>query len=277
MPSPFPGMDPFLEDPELFPDLHDRMVIHLSEAIQSRLPEPYYALTRRRVWLEMPQRAIWPDVNVQRQNGGAPAGQQGGGGTAVATAPRSIPVVVPVIQDEIRQPYVDILLSENGAARLVASIEVLSPSNKTPGDHGREPYLQKQRELLDSNAHLVEIDLLRGGTHTTAVPLALALPRTGPFDYHVCVHQFDRPAEFLVYPIRLEAVLPEIAIPLLPGVPPVLVDLQTVFDRAYDLGPYRRIVRYADGTPVPPLRPEQADWAAHLLREKGLLPPPATT
>lgn len=266
MPSPFPGMDPFLEDPRLFPDLHGRMVIHLCEAIQPRLPEPYYALTRTRIWLEVPQRPVWPDVIVQRQNGAEPAGR----------APRSRPIVVPVIQDEMRQPFVDILTGEDGHARLVSSIEVLSPSNKVPGDSGREPYLQKQRELLESNTHLIEIDLLRGGTHTTAVPLALALPRTGPFDYHVCVHQFDRPAEFLVYPVRLEAALPEIAIPLLPGVPPVMADLQTVFERVYDLGPYRRIIRYADATPVPSLRPEQAEWAARLLRTQGLLPPAAT-
>ena len=122
MPSPFPGMDPFLEDPELFPDLHDRIITYLCDAIQPRLPEPYYAMTRRRIWLEVPQRAIWPDVNVQRHNGGPAGGRQGAGGTAVAVAPRTTPVVVPVIQDEVRQPFVDILIGEGGAARLVASM-----------------------------------------------------------------------------------------------------------------------------------------------------------
>jgi hypothetical protein len=63
---------------------------------------------------------------------------------------------------------------------------------------------------------------------------------------------------------------------LLPGAAAVPVDLQTVFERAYDLGPYRRIIRYADATPAPPLRPEQAEWAARLLRAQGLLPPTAT-
>lgn len=172
----------------------------------------------------------------------------------------------------MRQPYLDIYTRQDSGVRLVTSIELLSPSNKTPGAHGREPYLQKQRELLCSNVHLIEIDLLRGGEHTTAVPLAAALPRTGPFDYHVCAHLFDRPAEFLVYPIRLEDPLPEVAVPLLPGVPPVPVNLQAVFERCYDFGPYRRSIRYADATPIPPLRPDQAAWAARLLREKGLLP-----
>lgn len=129
--------------------------------------------------------------------------------------------------------------------------------------------MQKQRELLRSNVHLVEIDLLRGGEPTTAVPLAAALPLTGPFNYHVCIHQFDRPAEFLVYPIRLETALPEIAIPLLPGTPPVPVNLQAVFERCYDLGPYRRNIRYGGTVPPPPFRPDTATWVAN---DKGLAP-----
>ena len=85
-------MDPFLEDPDVFPDLHDRMITYLSDAIQPRLPEPYYAMTRTRIWLEMAQRPIWPDVNVQRSNGGVHGGPAGG----VAVAVRNTPVVVPV-------------------------------------------------------------------------------------------------------------------------------------------------------------------------------------
>jgi Protein of unknown function (DUF4058) len=89
--------------------------------------------------------------------------------------------------------------------------------------------------------------------------------RAGSFDYHVSVHRFDRFEDFLVYPIQLDDRLPEIAIPLLPGDPDVTIDLQAVFDRSYDTGPYRRRVRYAESTPVPPLRPERAEWAARLL------------
>ena len=41
MPSPFPGMDPFLEHPEVFPDLHDSLGATLRESLNARLPEPY--------------------------------------------------------------------------------------------------------------------------------------------------------------------------------------------------------------------------------------------
>src|SRR5207237_8192151 len=141
--------------------------------------------------------------------------------------------------------------------RLVASIEVVTPANKTPGNPGREKYLAKQREVLGGQAHLIEIDLLRGGTHATAVPRDLALEKAGPFDYHVCVHRFDRPNAFFVYPIRMEQSLPGIASPLLPGDPDVPLALQTVLDRAYDEGPYSRVVRYGEAPIIPPLRAEQ--------------------
>jgi hypothetical protein len=82
----------------------------------------------------------------------------------------------------------------------------------------------------------------------------------------------EEPDDRLVYPIRLEDSLPEIAIPLLPGDPEAVVKLQPLFDQCYDRGPYRVRSPYAGRDPVPPLTAEQAAWAGQLLREKGLLP-----
>jgi hypothetical protein len=166
----------------------------------------------------------------------------------------------------------EVYTRKDGKKRLVTTIEVLSWSNKTRREKGRKLYKKKQRETLRSRVHLVEIDLLRGGEPTTAVPHDLAVALAGPFDYHVCIHHFDNREAFFVYPIRLEEQLPEIAIPLLPGDPAVSLDLQAVFNRCYDTGPYRRSVRYAEDVIVPPLRPEQAEWAQRVLREKGLVP-----
>jgi hypothetical protein len=83
----------------------------------------------------------------------------------------------------------------------------------------------------------VEIDLLRGGEHATAVPLDDARAACENFDYHVSVHRFDDLETFFVYPIRLEDCLPTTAVPLLPGDAPVPLDLQAVFDRCYGAGP----------------------------------------
>jgi hypothetical protein len=178
---------------------------------------------------------------------------------------------------ECHEAHVEIF-ARHEHEQIVTTIELLSPSNKGGSSDGRELYLKKQREVLQSKIHLVEIDLLRGGQHTTAVPLPLARGRAGTFDYHVCIHHFDNLEDFFVYPILLSQRLPVLAIPLLPGDEPVPLDLQAVLDRCYDAGPYRQRLRYQDTVPPPALAPEQAEWVAQVLRDKGLLPataPPA--
>jgi Protein of unknown function (DUF4058) len=157
MPSPIPGMDPYLEDPAIFPDLHDSLITELRNAINAELPPPYYASSASRVWVEPSQRHVGPDVDVLRP-------ERAGGDAAVvppgtATTARP-PVLVRVPLDEIRETYLDIYANPGGE-RLVTTIEVLSLSNKTSAGDGRALYLQKQREVLRSQVNLVEIDLLR--------------------------------------------------------------------------------------------------------------------
>lgn len=259
MPSPFPGMDPYLEQPTIFPGLHNRLIAGLSEALQAALPPPYFAEIGERVRVEVSQRFIEPDASVFRRA----STEQGG----VAALPaRSRPIVVTVPHDERREPRVEIRAADDGEERLVTAIEILSPSNKTPGARGRDLYLREQREVLGSSTRLVEIDLLRGGRHTSAVPLDHLRQAVGRFDYHVSIHRSDRFEDFLVYPILLTEPLPEIAVPLLGGDPEATIDLQAVFDHAYDVGPYRRRIRYEETTPTPPLSPEQQEWAEARIR-----------
>ena len=118
---------------------------------------------------------------------------------------------------------------------------------------------------VDSHVHLIEIDLVRDGRHSTAVPERALRRSVAAFDYHVCVHRADRPNEFFVYPIRLPQRLPTVSVPLLPNDPDVPLDLQSVFDRSYDTGPYRRRLDYHDAQFAPPLTAEQETWARSLL------------
>ncbi len=270
MPSPFPGMDPYLESPEIFPDFHDSVITYLREALQANLPAPYFAALGRRVWIEVSRRSIGPDVEVRRAGGPSPRQtepiQVGVGAVAIASSSVARPVVVKVAHDEIREPFVEIYSRTAEGKRLVTSIEILSLSNKTPGEHGRDLYQRKQREILASQVHLIEVDFLRGGEHTTAVPLDLAREACAPFDYHVSVHPFDDLETFLVYPIQLADRLPPVDIPLLPGDPSVTLDFQAVFDRCYDAGPYSREIQYDADTVIPPLRPDQAAWATAILQ-----------
>jgi hypothetical protein len=260
-------MDPFLEHPLYFPGVHDSFITYLREALQGALPQPYFAEINERLWIDAADRRIGPDVDVLRGNQPSPPE---GGGVAVATAAPTQPIIITVPHEERRDTYLEIRVPGAEGERVVTTIEVLSLANKTPGPKGRSLYLQKQQEVLDSDIHLVEIDLLRGGTHATAVPLDRLREKAPPFDYHVCLHHFDRLEEYQAYTFTLAERLPRVPIPLLPGDGAVTVDLQAVFDRCYDTGPYPRRVQYDPARVVPALHPEQAEWVRGVLRAKGL-------
>ena len=274
MPSPFPGMDPYLEHPRWFHGFHNKLITYLEEQLQPRLPDKYYAQGGERVWLELTRRHVEPDVNVMREHQATHRGRSQGG-VAVAEpnvrteveAARAVLITVKYYPPyEHIETFLEIRERQSGQDRLVATIEVLSRSNKTPSHQGFDQYRKKQRAVLSGQAHLIEIDLLRKGTHVTAVPRACACAEAGPFDYHVSIHRFDRPKDFFVYPIRMEERLPVITIPLLPGDPEVLLDLQAAFIRAYDAGPYGKMIRYGEDPIRPRLRPEQAKWAETILK-----------
>ena len=171
------------------------------------------------------------------------------------------PIVIRVPHDERVEPLVEIYIGRSSQRRLVTTIEVLSPTNKTTGEHGHDLYLRKQREILGSKVHLVEIDLLRGGKHTTSVPRDRLEASGVQCDYHVCIHRFDNLEDYFVYPIQLASPLPEIRVPLLPGDGEVALNLQEVFRRAYEAGPYRREIDYQHDQPTPRLSAEQGAWA----------------
>jgi hypothetical protein len=264
-------MDPYLESPRFFPDFHDSLLIFIKQDLQGRLPATYYAQSGQYVWLETSRRAVQPDVNVmgERRRRKPRPRRAGEGGVAVAEVEASHPIVIAIEtieHDEHVERLVEVYERRSGQDRLVATIEVVSPANKTRGHPGYDKYREKQGEVLAAQAHLIEIDLLRKGTHVTAVPRDLAREKAAPFDYHVSVHRFDRPQDYFFYPIRLEQRLPAIMIPLLPGDPEVVLDLQAAFNRAYEAGPYRKRIRYGEDPIRPALRPDQAEWAKALMK-----------
>jgi hypothetical protein len=258
-------MDPFLEAPGLFPDLHDSLINGIRDSINAALRAPYFTAIASRVFIELADRLIGPDVAVVLgDDESLQSSTEQNSGLAIAPPPVEVqPVVIRVPHDEVRELYLEIRTSDD--ERLVTTIELLSLTNKSPGDHRRDLYKKKQRELLERDVHLVEIDLLRGGQHTTAVPLELIERKTGWFDYHISAHRFDQREYFQIYAIRLPSRLPKIAIPLLPGDPDVIVNLQEVFDRCYDAALYNRRVRYSAAIPLPPLREDELQWVKELL------------
>lgn len=275
MPSPFPGMDPYLEEPRRWPDVHQSLITYIRDALQLAVRPRYHARMGERVYITEPWSAIAPDVFLlgrrEADLGGRRLRELG---VAYAVAPGAEPLAPPageadepvrfvVAPVEQREPFVELV---HGDGSVVTVIEVLSPANKAPGE-GYRQYRQKQEQILNSPVHLVEIDLLSSGLPTIAIPPAelLLLP---PHRYLVSVR---RGLQLLgeAYPIPLQRRLPRLRVPLRAPDDDVVLDLQAVFDRCYDNGGYADLVDYSAPPPVE-LSAEEAAWLAELLRERGL-------
>jgi hypothetical protein len=252
MPSPFPGMDPYLEGPQ-WTGIHAALSVEIARQLTGLLPERYVARPSERIVIATPDTdgvtvtttSIYPDAFVSDM--GAPASADAAGSVAVMTSPLSVATVMP---EHIPQVTVEITAVEN--RRLVTAIEVLSPTNKR-GD-GREEYLSKRRRTLLSDVHLVEIDLLRGGQR---VPMRDPLP---PFPYFVFVGRASKRPMMNVWTIQLKETLPSIPIPLLEGDADVPLDLQQALTSVYETFRYDRTVDYARPLRVP-LQASEAAWA----------------
>ena len=266
MPSPFPGMEPYLEDPVGWTDVHQRLITTLSTELNRLLPPQYLARIGERVYVAQSSRSVYPDAMVLKRSSPTSAVAQGAGGTAVLVA-SDPPWILTVLPEEAREVFVEIF-STRGQHRLITVIEVLSPANKASGSEGRQLYLRKQREILASQTHLIEIDLLRQGEHTVAPPVDYLLQQ-GHWDYLVSLHRGGQDEQFEVWAISLRQRLPRIHVPLADGDPDVVLDLQEVLDRCYDDGAYARALDYRQDPPVP-LGRADAEWADALLRERGL-------
>lgn len=253
MKSPFPGMDPYLED--RWPEVHARLIVYASNQINAQLPDDLQANIEENLTVydeREPVGSMRPDVHIQEQlafpsTGGALADVAVAEPLRVKRAPRP-------------DRHVEIV---DRHGRIVTAIEFLSPWNKV-GIKARERYVRKQMDYLDAGVNLVEIDLVRQGEYVLAAPLdEIPEPRRTP--YMVCVSRGITPNEMEVYPISLKDRLPNIPIPLRPSDADVVLQLQVLLDECYRDGRYYRIDYHA------PTRgrfdPEDTAWIESTLRE----------
>jgi hypothetical protein len=267
MPMPFPGMDPYLEHPALWPSVHARLMVWMAHQLSPLLRPRYVVSVEERVFIEPPEQQRVPDIWVQKvRDGSSPTVTAGVG---VAT-----PVVVEVEGLEVREHYIEILdLYRDQKA--VTVIEVVSPANKAQGA-GRTAYLAKQREVRNTECHLIEIDLLRRGHHVLSVPQREA-QAVAPYDYLICISRWPNRQRFELVGCRLRKRLPRIGVPLADPDPDVPLDLQTALDQVYEDGSYMLRVLYDE--PCEP-RLGAADqqwanecWAAYRAAHPELFPP----
>ncbi|GAB4455901.1 MAG: DUF4058 family protein [Armatimonadaceae bacterium] len=273
MPNPFPGMNPYLEKRSFWSDVHTTLITGFRAALTRHLPDGYAAKIEQRVYIAQEKRSFQPDVFTvaRRDRIPLPGGSESehGGGTAVLSPATTVPVTgIPVNfePETVRERFLEIRTTDESET-LVAVIEILSPTNKED-DRGRLEYRRKQEALLESTAHLLEIDLLRSGKWVLTAPEAQTREALGPFDYLISLHTAGSGNLFHFWPIALRDPLPTVRIPLLAS-EGVEVNVQEVLNRAYEEAGYDRLLDYR-ADPDPPLLPEAAQWADTLLREKGL-------
>lgn len=265
MPSPFPGMAPYLEDAGLWPDVHHGLISEIQAELNQRLRPKYHVRVEERVYIsdenDPGRSVIVPDLHVAVRPGREQSLFDPKPGIELDVAE---PIVVTtLIEEEIHEARLEIV--DRDARQVVTVIEVVSPSNKIAGSRGRASFEQKRQEVMHSLSHWVEIDLLRTG-------LSLVLrERVAPCDYLVHVSEQWRRPRGLLWQIHLPQRLPRIRVPLRPDDPAAVLDLQAVLDRAYDRAAYDLVLDYRS-EPVPPLSEMQARWADRLLKQKGLRP-----
>lgn len=260
MPSPFPGMDPYVEHPEIWRDFHSDLAAEMRAALNRVLQPRYVARLVPRVTYEFveigDQRSVRPDVGVWQPQ--PASGEASRGRTAIVPAP-----VESLVAMELPLRLFTVEIRETGELRLVTSIEILSPVNKRPGHEAYDEYLRKRREMLRSAAHLIEIDLLRGGRRP---PLERPVP---PAPYYVTLSRIDRRPKVEVWPIQFHEKLPTVPVPLLEPDPDVSLDLGRIVSAVYERGAYGRLIDYSQPPPPPPLSGEEAAWLDQHLRAQN--------
>ncbi len=251
MPSPFPGMDPRLECPALWPDFQIGMLFAFQAELNCILPEDYAACLDRHVWAWMPDAA---PQEADQPNLVTEASVE----TTKVVAP--ITITIPFI-GRGSEPYLRI--QDARCSRDVTAIEILGPSRKKAG-YPRDRYLWKRNDYFGSRVNVIELDLLRAGARTPLGESGII-----PADYLLTISDATEFPKLGLWPLSVRDSLPQVPIPLGYFEEPVTLDLKACFDRAFAAGPFVRLG--VDKRPIdPPLAEPDATWARELLANRTI-------
>lgn len=261
MPSPFPGMDPYLEGSE-WTSFHAEFAVEIARQLRPTVRPRYIVLPVKRFVTDSPEELtitarssnVYPDVGIA-QISPYPLSNKGSS-VAVFDSPLQMETVMAE-----RVPHFTVEIRDVEDRALVTLIEILSPANK----HGKgyQDYLAKRQRILLSTAHLLEIDLLRKGQR---VPMRQPLPSA---PYFVFLSRYEKRPMSDVWQITLDQPLPVVPIPLLPGDKDVMLDLQLALTSIYDSVGYDLVLNYTKPPDIP-LEEKAAQWAATLLKNQPI-------
>ena len=274
--NPFPGMNPYLEGRGLWPGVHTSVIVGLRNFLAPRLRPEYSVGIEERVQISaepggngsgggevgirIPDAVVL--AGVAASGAQSPAGV-GGGARRFPMPERSkdaVAVQLPATE-LFKQRYLEVRRADN--RQVVAVIELLSPGNKD--GYGRREYLAKRAAVLSSPAHLVEIDLLRGGQR---MPVFGGVPDTC---YRILVANARRADPVAdLYPFGIRQAVPDFVLPLAQADEGIAVNLNGVVSQVYADGSYDLDVDYGQDPPEPPLSEDDRRWVDGVLRGQGL-------
>jgi hypothetical protein len=253
-------MDPYLESPELWPDVHHELISQIRGTLNPKLRPHYVARVELRIYVsdedDPGRQVLVPDVRVEAKKPSPKAKRRKNSQTVLIDEPVTVDLLV---DEEIKEARIEILHLESQS--LVTVIEILSPSNKVRGSQGRKSFMDKRREILGGPVHWVEIDLLRHGAPSVNRPRFLEC------DYRFLVSKGLDRSRARLWPRSVRQPLPVIAIPLREPDDDVALNLGDVFQKAYDNAAYDLSIDY-DKEPDPPLKEEDQQWAHELLKSR---------
>ncbi len=265
MSSPFPGMNPYLENPDLWSEVHHRLITAIADDISSHLSEKYRVAIEKRTYRLDSEDSLLigiPDVAIFKAKKTDKKSDLSSGKTAVMTLPetenKSVTVTLP-LPLEIREGYLEI--REVATGNVVTVIEVLSPTNKRTKE-GRNAYLEKRQQILGSYTNLVEIDLIRIGEK---MPILTNIPDT---DYGILVVRYYRLPSAQLFAFTVRETIPNFPIPLQENEEEIEVNLQDIFLGIYERARFDLTLDY-NQNPVPDLSVKHREWMDILLREQG--------
>jgi hypothetical protein len=255
--SPFPGMNPYLENPEFWTEVHHLLISVLAETLNPQLLPKYRAAVEKRIYQTTEDGAVLvgiPDMTIGQFK------QSNTSNTAVAAAPVSTPLTVTIpMPFEIKEGYLEI--REIATKEVITVIEVLSPANKRVGK-GLEAYLSKREDVLASLTHLVEIDLLRMGD---PMPCRGNIPA---YDYRILTSRSQLRPKADLYGFNLRDLMPCFSLPLRNQELEPTIDLHSLLDIVYDRAGYEFAIDYTKNS-VPPLSEEDRSWGNSLSIANG--------
>ncbi len=250
MPNPFPGMNPYLEHPEILPGIHHWLIIELARSLSPQLRPKYRVAVEVRMYETIGEQSLLvgiPDLIVKESQGKI---KQPMTNVAVAQSPTKSQTVEVPIPETVKQGYLEV--REVATNEVITAIEILSPINKRAGE-GRQKYESKRNKVLGSSTHLVEIDLLRRGK-----PMLVYHGNTQTH-YRILVSRGDCRPQADLYAFNLQDTIPSFPLPLKSGDREPLVDLQLLLNNVYDEASYDLAIDY-NQEPVPPLSEEDRIW-----------------